>query len=102
MDRAGSRRPRADHVEPENGHWKGFPGEGGVGLEEHNNVCNPSAQRAPVNLVRERRGVGSAHVRMSGSGSTLFTLCAAEDETRRMAQLSRERVSLVTVVVPFG
>jgi 4-diphosphocytidyl-2-C-methyl-D-erythritol kinase len=41
-------------------------------------------------------------VRMSGSGSTLFTLCATEDEARRMAQLWQERVSLVTAAVPFG
>jgi len=53
-------------------------------------------------LRRNLEALARRPVRMSGSGSTLFTLCAAEDEARRMAQLWQERVSLVTAAVPFG
>jgi 4-diphosphocytidyl-2-C-methyl-D-erythritol kinase len=59
--------------------------------------------RPELGVLREQlEALSGRPVRMSGSGSTLFTLCAAEDEARRMAQLWKERVSLATAAFPFG
>jgi 4-diphosphocytidyl-2C-methyl-D-erythritol kinase len=40
-------------------------------------------------------------VRMSGSGSSLFTLCDAGDEAATMARQAREDASIDAIAVPI-
>jgi len=59
--------------------------------------------RPEPGVLREQlEALSGRAVRMSGSGSTLFTLCAAEDKARGMARLWQERASLATAAVPFA